>query len=90
MADEMRAYLLTDRGTYLARENTMELGILFEGDEALVNPYAIIAIDPQRFPGVDASDAQRLIEWLVSPRGQSLIEGYRVDGHQLFHLFGQG
>jgi len=90
MADEMRAYLLTDRGTYLARENTLELGILFEGDEALVNPYAIIAVDPERFPGVNAADAQRLIEWLVSPRGQSLIEGYRVDGHQLFHLFGQG
>jgi tungstate transport system substrate-binding protein len=90
MANEMRAYLLTDRGTYLARGNTIELGILFEGDEALVNPYAIIAVNPERFPDVNSADAQRLIEWLASSRGQGLIEGYRVNGHQLFHLFGQG
>jgi len=90
MANEMRGYLLTDRGTYLARANTFELEVLFEGDEELVNPYAIIAINPEKFPGVNAMEVQRLIAWLLSPRGQSLIEDYRVDGHQLFHLFGEG
>jgi tungstate transport system substrate-binding protein len=90
MADEMRAYLLSDRGTYLARANTLELKVLLEGDPGLTNPYAIIALDPKRFPGVNSSDAQRFIEWLVSPRGQTLIEEFRVNGHQLFHLFGKG
>ena len=90
MANEMRAYVLTDRGTFLSRGNTIDLEVLFEGDEALVNPYAIIAINPDRFPGVNSADAQRLIEWLASPRGQSLIEGFRVNGHQLFHRFEQG
>lgn len=90
MANEMRAYVLTDRGTFLSRLNTIELEVLFEGDEALVNPYAIIAINPARFSGVNFADAQRLIEWLVSSRGQGLIEGFRVNGHQLFHRFEQG
>jgi len=89
MANEMRAYLLTDRGTYLARAGTIDLAVLFEGDEALVNPYAIIAMDPERFPGINSAGARRLIEWLISSRGQSQIDGYRVDGHQLFHLFGK-
>jgi tungstate transport system substrate-binding protein len=90
MANEMRAYLLTDRGTYLSRGNTIELGILFEGDEALLNPYAIIAVNSERFPGVNSADIKRLIEWLVSSPGQSLIEGYRVNGHQLFHPLERG
>lgn len=90
MANEMRAYLLTDRGTYLSRGATLDLEILFEGDEALVNPYAMIAVDPDRFPGVNSAAVEQLIGWLVSSRGRGLIEGYRVDGHQLFHLFGEG
>jgi tungstate transport system substrate-binding protein len=90
MADEMRAYLLTDRGTFLARSNTIDLEVLFEGGEKLVNPYAIIAVDPERFPGVNSAGVGRLIEWLVSSRGQRLIEEYRVDGHRLFHLFDGG
>ena len=90
MAHEMRAYILTDRGSYLARSNTIELEILFEGHQELVNPYAIIAINPKRFPGVNSAGVQRLIEWLLSPRGQGLIEEYRVNGHHLFHLFEGG
>jgi tungstate transport system substrate-binding protein len=90
MASEMEAYLLTDRGTFLARLNTLDLEILFEGDEKLVNPYAIIAVDPERFPWVNSAGVDRLIEWLVSSRGQRLIDGFRVDGHQLFHLFDGG
>jgi len=90
MAHEMRAYILTDRGTYLARSNTIELEVLFEGREEFVNPYAIIAIDSKRFPDVNSAAVERLIEWLLSSRGQSLIEQYRVIGHQLFHLFEGG
>jgi len=86
MANEMGAYLLTDRGTYLARADALELTILFEGQPELVNPYAIIAVNPEMFPGINSADAARFIEWLESTRGQSLIEQYSVNGHQLFHL----
>ena len=90
MAHEMEAYILSDRGTYLARADAIDLDVLFEGHDALVNPYAIIAIDPERFPGVNNAGATRLIEWLVSSRGRGLIEGYRVNGHNLFRLFAGG
>jgi len=90
MANERMAYILSDRGTYLARADQLDLTVVFEGQPALVNPYALIAINPEKFPDVNAKGVQRLIEWLTSPRGQALIEGYRVNGHQLFHLFGEG
>lgn len=87
MAHEMGAYILTDRGTFLSRMATLDLRALVEGQEELVNPYAIIVVDPGRFPHVNATGAQRFAGWLVSPRGREIIEGYRVNGHQLFHLF---
>jgi len=87
MANEMQAYLLSDRGTFLSRADGLRLVILLEGEPDLVNPYAIIAVDPERFPDANAAGAQRLIQWLLSPRGQGLIGDYRVGGNQLFHLF---
>ena len=87
MANEMRAYVLTDRGTYLARADALDLEILLEGFEELVNPYAVIAVNPEKFPGINSADAARFIEWLASGRGQGVIEQYRVNGQQLFYLF---
>jgi tungstate transport system substrate-binding protein len=83
----MQAYMLTDRGTYLSRVDRLELAVSFEGDPALINPYAIIAISPEKYPYVNHAGANRLIEWVTSARGQTLIEEYRVNGKQLFHLF---
>ncbi|MCP4896401.1 MAG: solute-binding protein [bacterium] len=87
MANEKMAYILTDRGTYLARADTLELKVLFEGQAELVNPYAIIAVNPERFRDVNFVDVERFVDWLTSDRGQTLIEDYRVNGHQLFCLF---
>jgi tungstate transport system substrate-binding protein len=87
MANEKSAYILSDRGTYLSRADVLELKVLYEGQPELVNPYAVIAVNPAKHPHVNAAGAVRLIEWLTSPRGQGLIDGYRVNGHQLFHLF---
>ncbi len=87
MANEKMAYILTDRGTYLSRVDKLELTVAFEGQTELVNPYAIIAVSPEKFPYVNYAGVERLIDWLTSPRGQRLIEDYRVNGHQLFHLF---
>ncbi|MEE8442401.1 MAG: substrate-binding domain-containing protein, partial [Dehalococcoidia bacterium] len=48
VADEMGAYTLVDRGTYLSREEGLALAILVEGDTLLFNPYGIIAVNPER------------------------------------------
>jgi tungstate transport system substrate-binding protein len=33
---------------------------------------------------VKAADAQRFIDWLLSPAGQAAIASYRIKGEQLF------
>ncbi len=87
MANDKLAYVLTDRGTYLSMLEKLDLAVVFEGDSALMNPYAIIAVNPKRYPDVKYKEVQRLIEWFTSQRAKSLITDFRVNGEQLFHLF---
>jgi tungstate transport system substrate-binding protein len=87
MANDKLAYVLCDRGTYLAMREKIDLEVVFEGGQALLNPYSIIAVNPAKYPDVNAAGAQRLIEWITSPRARALIAGFTVGGKQLFQLF---
>jgi tungstate transport system substrate-binding protein len=86
MADELRAYTLSDRGTYLAR--TLEgtgLVIVVEGDPILFNPYGVIAVNPARCPNVKAKLADDFITWLISPETQNMIGEFKhPSGQPLF------
>ena len=84
VAEEKRAYTLSDRGTYLNYRDRIGLGILFQGDPALYNPYGIMAVNPKRFPHVHYKEAMSFIEWILSPEAQSLIASYKIDGEALF------
>ncbi|GAA0569905.1 extracellular solute-binding protein [Craurococcus roseus] len=83
-AAAMNAYVLTDRGTWLAFRNRQDLGIAMEGDQRLFNQYGVMAVNPERHPHVKAADARRFVEWLVSRAGQEAIAGYKINGEQLF------
>lgn len=87
MANDKLAYVLSDRGTHLSMVDKLQLVVAFEGDPELVNPYAIIAVSPEKYPDVNQAATAHLIEWLTSPRGQDLITGFEVNGHKLFHTF---
>lgn len=84
MAGEMRAYTLTDRGTYIAYRERVGLPILVEGDPRLYNPYGIIAVNPKKYPDANYKGATALINWITSATGQQLIASFKVDGEQLF------
>ena len=83
-ASSMNAYVLADRGTWLAFKNRGDLTILVEGDKRLFNQYGVMLVNPARHPHVKAALGQQFIDWLVSPRGQQTIAGYKIDGEQLF------
>ena len=83
-ASSMNAYILADRGTWLAFRNRGDLGILVEGDTRLFNQYGVILVNPARHPHVKKEDGQRFIDWLVSPTGQKTIAEYKIGGEQLF------
>ncbi|MEW6244265.1 MAG: substrate-binding domain-containing protein [Bacillota bacterium] len=87
MADEMRAYVLSDRGTYLSMKDKLKnLSIVFEGDEDLFNPYGIIAVNPEKHPNVNFRLAQELIAFFTSIHVQQMINTFGVDryGQPLF------
>jgi tungstate transport system substrate-binding protein len=84
MSGEMRAYTLTDRGTYIAFRDRIGLPILVEGDPPMFNPYGIIAVNPKKYPDVNYKGATALISWITSKEGQQLIASFKVSGEQLF------
>lgn len=84
MANELQAYTLTDRGTWLAYQNKLELNVLLEGDTRLFNPYQVILINPKRYPSLNHKGAKALSDWLITSKTQSLIDNFKVNGQQLF------
>ncbi len=84
MADELGAYTLTDRGTWLAYRDRIGLVPLVSGDPRLDNPYAIIPVNPRRHPHVNYPAAMAFVKWLRSPEGQGRIADYRLHGEQAF------
>jgi len=89
IADEKQGYIMADRGTYIkykfGRDVPIELDVLCEGDPALANPYGVIPINPKKHSHVKFDVADEFAQWLVSERGQSVINGYRLLGKQLFY-----
>ena len=84
MADEMNAYTLTDRGTWLAYRDKSRLMVAYQGDEGLHNPYAIIEVSATRYPDLNHNAARALIEWIRGSEGQEAIAAFRKSGEQLF------
>jgi len=84
MASSSNAYVISDRGTWLAFKNRGELAILTEGDKRLFNQYGVMLVNPAKHSGVKARDGQAFIDWLIAPAGQTAITDYKVGGEQLF------
>jgi tungstate transport system substrate-binding protein len=88
-ADEKQAYILADRGTYIkykfGRDVPIDLVVLCEGDPALANPYGVIPINPKKHSHVKYDLSKTFAEWLVSGKGQAVIDNYRLLGKQPFY-----
>jgi len=84
IANELQAYTLIDRGTWLSYMGKVDLKILFEGTPPLNNQYAMIVVNPERYPDRNQAGSERLVEWLVSDKGQQLIGDFKVQGQILF------
>jgi tungstate transport system substrate-binding protein len=78
------AYALADRGTWLNFKNRAELAVLVEGDTRLFNQYGVMVVNPAKHPHVKVQDAQKFVDWVVSPAGQTAIANYKIGGEQLF------
>ena len=86
IANEMLACTLTDRATWLAMEKNFSLEILVEGDPLLLNPYGVIAVNPDKFPNINNKGAIAFIDYITGNQGQTLIRNFGVEeyGQALF------
>ncbi|HEX5675941.1 MAG TPA: substrate-binding domain-containing protein [Azonexus sp.] len=80
----MRAYTITDRGTWISFKNKGDYRILVEGDRNLINKYGIILVNPKKHPNVKVEEGQAFVDWILSDAGQAAIASYKLDGQQLF------
>jgi tungstate transport system substrate-binding protein len=85
IANEKQAYTLTDRGTWLAIKDRLDLAILFGKDSFLRNQYSVMAVNPQRHKGIRYEEAMIFINWITSEEGQRLIGSFRdKQGNPIF------
>lgn len=86
MANELQAFTLTDRATYLSMKDKLQLEIVTEGDPALLNQYGVIAVNPDKGELIHEVGAQTFIQWILSKETQELIRQFGVEkyGQPLF------
>ena len=76
IADQKKAYLLSDRATYLSYKDKLKLVILYEGDKLLLNSYHVIEVNPEKFPKINHEGAKAFSDFLISPAIQKTIAGF--------------
>lgn len=76
IADQRRSYSLTDRATYLALRDRLQLEVVFEGAAPLLNVYHAYVVNPERHEGVRAAQARAWVAFLVAPETQAIIGGF--------------
>jgi len=86
IASEKAGYTLTDRATYLAQKDTLQLEILVEGDASLLNIYHVITVNPEKWPKVNVDGAKAFADFLVAADTQKMISEFGVEkyGQPLF------
>ena len=77
-------YTLSDRATWINFENKLDFSILVQGGNLLYNPYTIIAVNNKKCPTSNFKKSKAFIDWIISRRGQNLIDSFKVNGKQLF------
>ncbi len=85
IAHDKLAYSLTDRGTFLAYKNKIDLKIVYEGAAELLNPYHVIVVNPKRHVHTKLDLANKYVAFLQSKAGQDAIRNFKIDGEQLFY-----
>jgi tungstate transport system substrate-binding protein len=88
LANEKRAYILTERASYVALRDRLDLTVVSEGDPLLKNPYHALIMNPAKTQNglINVEGAQKFIAFLTHPDTQRVISGFGLDryGQALF------
>jgi len=86
IASEKEAYILTDRATFLANKDSLQLEILVEGNKTLLNVYHVITVNPDKWPKVNYDGAVAFMKFMTEDSTQEVISKFGLDkyGQSLF------
>jgi tungstate transport system substrate-binding protein len=86
IANDRRAYTITDRGTWLAFQKRISLPILVEKDKPLLNIYSVMEINPANGPRVNTAGGKAFEDFMVAAETQAVIKTFGVEkfGQPLF------
>ena len=84
MANEKKAYTLSDRGTWISFNRKDNLHIVCENMPPLFNQYGLILVNPSINKNLNTVDSKKYIDWLLSKEAKRLINNFKVDDKQLF------
>jgi tungstate transport system substrate-binding protein len=86
IADDRKAYTLTDRATLLAFSKRVRMVTMVEGDRPLLNIYSVMEVTPANGPRVNAVGGKAFADFMLAPEAQAVIKTFGVDkyGQPLF------
>ncbi len=86
IANDRRAYAITDRGTWLAFQKRLSLPILVEKDRPLLNIYSVMEINSANGSRVNVAGGKAFADFMVAPETQAVIKTFGGDkyGQPLF------
>ncbi|MFN0073972.1 MAG: substrate-binding domain-containing protein [Chloroflexota bacterium] len=86
VANERLAYTITDRGTYLARQRTLDLAIQAQGYQSFLNVYHVITVNPNKGSHINIAGGQAFVAFILAPETQAIIGQFGVEkfGQPLF------
>lgn len=88
IANEKRAYTLTDRGTWLATKDKdrLDMKILLEGDPLLLNQYGVMIVNPGKHHNVRYTEALEFVKWITSKEGKETISAFKDKNNTLLFI----
>jgi len=84
LANEINAYTLSDRGTWISINKKENLKIICENLPPLINQYGIIAVNQNINSRINSKDANEYVNWIISDEGKKIINNFRIKNEQLF------
>ena len=86
LADERRAYTLSDRATLLAFGKRVALKVMVEGDRPLLNLYSVMEVNPANGPKVNVAGGKAFADFMLSPETQQVVATFGIEkyGQALF------
>lgn len=83
IASQKGGYTLTDTATFLANKANLNLAALLKGDTSLINIYSVIAVNPAKWPKVNAAGAKAFADYVTGTAGQKIIGIFGSDKYGL-------